>query len=134
MIAVVARGEADVVCGFRAERNDVWNRRAASKFANGIRRLFLHDGVRDTGCSQKVFRREAVELLVPFRGMHRYLPAIFRRAGLRIAEMPVRHRQRAGGVSKYNNWSRAVAGVYDLVGVAWLLNRKIPPPRIETSP
>jgi dolichol-phosphate mannosyltransferase len=134
MIAVVARGEADVVCGFRAERNDVWNRRAASKFANAIRRLFLHDGVRDTGCSQKVFRREAVELLVPFRGMHRYLPAIFRRAGLRIAEMPVRHRQRAGGVSKYNNWSRAVAGVYDLVGVAWLLNRKIPPPRIETSP
>lgn len=133
MVELVERGQADVVCGFRADRHDVWNRRLASKIANGIRRAFLHDGVRDTGCSQKVFRREAAELLVPFHGMHRYLPAIFRRAGLRIAEMPVRHRARQRGISKYTNWSRALVGIYDLIGVAWLLRRKIPPPQIESS-
>ena len=87
-----ARGEADVICGFRERRADTWNRRVASRMANGIRRWFLDDGVRDTGCSQKVFPRHAVELLVPFRGLHRYLPALFKQAGLRIAEVPVRHR------------------------------------------
>ena len=68
-----ARGEADVICGYREQRADTWNRRIASRIANGIRRWFLDDGVRDTGCSQKVFPRHAVELLVPFRGLHRYL-------------------------------------------------------------
>ena len=87
--------------------------------------------MRDTGCSQKVFRREAVQLLVPFRGLHRYLPALFKQAGLRVVETPVRHRTRRAGESKYNNWSRAIAGIYDLIGVAWLLRRKLPPVRIE---
>jgi dolichol-phosphate mannosyltransferase len=82
--------------------------------------------VRDTGCSQKLFPRSAVELLVPFRGLHRYMPALFKQAGLRIAEVPVRHRERRAGVSKYNNWSRALAGIHDLIGVSWLLKRKLP--------
>jgi hypothetical protein len=85
----------------------------------------LNDGVRDTGCSQKVFRRKAVELLIRFRGMHRYLPALFKHAGLRITEAPVRHRSRRAGVSKYNHWSRGVAGAYDLIEVAWLLSRRL---------
>lgn len=131
LLAEFARGEADVVCGYRANRRDTWSRRAASKFANAIRRAFLDDGVRDTGCSQKVFRREAVELLVPFRGLHRYLPALFKKAGLRIAEVPVNHRPRRAGISKYSNWRRALHGIYDLVGVGWLLKRKISPPQIE---
>jgi dolichol-phosphate mannosyltransferase len=129
-----AKGEADVVCGYRANRRDTWSRRIASKLANAIRRAFLDDGVRDTGCSQKVFRRDAVKLLVPFRGLHRYLPAIFTQAGLRISEVPVNHRARTAGVSKYSNFTRAVHGLYDLVGVSWLLNRKIAPPQIETKP
>lgn len=122
-----SKGKADVVCGYRVNRSDTWNRKVASRVANGIRRMFLDDGVRDTGCSQKVFPRGAVNLLAPFRGMHRYLPAIFKRAGLRIAEIPVRHRGRRAGVSKYNNWSRAIQGAYDLVGVGWLLKRTIRP-------
>lgn len=122
-----ARGEADVICGFRERRADAWNRRLASRIANGIRRWFLDDGVRDTGCSQKIFPRHAVELLVPFRGLHRYLPAIFKQAGLRIAEVPVRHRVRRAGASKYTNWSRALVGIHDLIGVGWLLKRKLPP-------
>ena len=134
LLAEFARGQADVVCGYRANRRDTWNRRAASKIANAIRRAFLDDGVRDTGCSQKVFRREAAELLVPFRGLHRYLPAIFKQAGLRIAEVPVNHRPRRAGLSKYSNFTRAIHGIYDLVGVGWLLKRKIAPPETETKP
>lgn len=134
LLAEFAKGHADVVCGYRRRRNDTWRRRGASRIANAIRRFFLDDGVSDTGCSQKVFGREAVELLMPFRGMHRYLPAIFKHAGLRIAEVPVNHRPRRRGQSKYNNWTRAIHGIYDLVGVVWLLNRKIIPPQIETKP
>lgn len=133
LLAEFQRGEADVICGYRTKRNDTWNRRAASRFANALRRRWLDDGVRDTGCSQKVFRREAVELLVPFRGMHRYLPAIFKQAGLKIAEVPVHHRTRRAGTSKYSNWRRALDGVYDLIGVAWLLNRKITPVSMEKT-
>jgi dolichol-phosphate mannosyltransferase len=120
------RGDADVICGYRERRADTWNRRVASRFANRVRRWFLDDVVRDTGCSQKLFPREAVQLLVPFRGLHRYLPAIFKHAGLRIAEVPVPHRERRAGHSKYGNWSRALVGVGDLVGVRWLLTRKLP--------
>ena len=134
LLAEFRKGNADVVCGYRRQRHDSWRRRVASRIANAIRRFFLDDGASDTGCSQKVFRREAVELLVPFRGMHRYLPAIFRHAGLRIVEIPVNHRPRRRGQSKYSNWTRAMHGIYDLVGVAWLLNRKIIPPQIETKP
>lgn len=134
LLAEMAKGRADVVCGFRANRRDTWSRRIASRSANAIRRAFLDDGVRDTGCSQKVFRREAVALLVPFRGLHRYLPAIFKQAGLILVEVPVNHRPRRAGVSKYSNLTRAIHGIYDLIGVGWLLNRKILPPQTETKP
>lgn len=134
LLAKLETGDVDVVCGYRVDRQDPWNRRAASRIANGIRRFFLDDGVRDTGCSQKVFRAEAVNLLVPFRGLHRYLPALFKQAGLRITEVPVAHRPRRAGISNYNNRTRAWDGIYDLVGVAWLLNRKIVPPDSEEKP
>lgn len=133
LLAELRRGEADVVCGYRADRHDVWNRRAASWIANTIRRGFLHDQVRDTGCAQKVFPRWAVDLLVPFRGLHRFLPALFRQAGLRVVELPVNHRSRRAGVTKYTNLRRAVVGLHDLFGVAWLLRRKINPCPLETS-
>lgn len=134
LVRELRAGNADVACGYRARRRDTWSRRAASRIANAIRRAILDDGARDTGCSQKVFRREHAELLVPFRGMHRYLPAIFRQAGLRMVEVEVNHRPRSGGRSKYSNWRRALDGIYDLFGVAWLLERKLPPPTLETKP
>ncbi|KAF0095658.1 MAG: dolichol-phosphate mannosyltransferase [Puniceicoccaceae bacterium 5H] len=133
MVEVVQRGEADVVVGRRAKRRDTWSRRVASKVANRIRRSFLDDGVHDTGCSLKVFKKEAVELLVPFNGLHRYLPAIFKHAGLRMTEIPVNHRARERGTSKYTNWDRALRGIYDLVGVSWLLKRKVVFPAIEDT-
>lgn len=118
--------EVDVVCGYRAKRKDTASRRWASKFANWIRRRFVDDGLRDTGCSLKAFRREAVDHLVPFNGMHRFLAAQFQQAGLRIVETPVNHRGRLAGESKYTNFNRALRGIYDLFGVKWLLNRKVP--------
>jgi len=133
LVGALRESGADVVCGYRAHRHDTWQRRVVSRLGNGIRRAFLHDEARDTGCSQKVFRRELVELLVPFRGLHRYLPAIFRHAGLRVAEVGVNHRARLGGVSKYGNWHRALDGLFDLIGVTWLLDRKLLPPSMETK-
>lgn len=133
LAAMVDAEKVDVVCGYRANRRDTASRRIASRFANRIRRAFLSDGVRDTGCSVKVFRREAVEALVPFNGMHRYLPAIFLQAGFTIAECPVNHRPRMAGDSKYSNWDRALRGIYDLIGVGWLLNRKVKFPQVEQS-
>ncbi|MEM8550255.1 MAG: glycosyltransferase family 2 protein [Verrucomicrobiota bacterium] len=128
---LAALGDNDVVVGYRAKRKDTASRRYASKFANSIRRLFLDDGVRDTGCSLKVFRKEAVQYLVPFNGLHRYLPAIFKKAGLKVAQVPVNHRARTAGISKYTNWERGLRGAYDLIGVSWLLKRKVHYPEIE---
>jgi dolichol-phosphate mannosyltransferase len=128
------RGAADVACGYRVHRRDPWNRRVAALVANGLRRAVLGDGVRDTGCAQKIFPRQAVECLIPFAGMHRYLPALFRAAGLRLVEVPLPHRPRRAGRSRYNNWTRAWHGVHDLVGVRWLLRRRLPAPTLETKP
>ncbi|MDK2963253.1 MAG: hypothetical protein PWQ29_647 [Verrucomicrobiota bacterium] len=131
LIELLRQKDVDVACGYREKRRDIWRRRVASKIANAIRRSILNDGIRDTGCSLKAFRREHVDLLVPFNGLHRYLPAIFKHAGLRIAETPVNHRARTQGVSKYTNWNRALRGIYDLFGVRWLLNRKVVYPKVE---
>jgi len=132
LVDLVRSGECDVAVGRRAKRRDTWSRRAASRIANRIRRAFLQDGVSDTGCSLKVIHRDHVDLLVPFNGLHRYLPAIFTHAGLKIAEIDVNHRERKAGTSKYTNFDRALRGIYDLIGVGWLLKRKVILPRIET--
>ncbi len=120
-----------LICGYRAQRKDTGSRRIASKIANWIRRRFIHDGVRDTGCSLKVFPREAVDHLVAFNGMHRYIPAMMKQAGMNIEETPVNHRGRYAGNSKYTNFERALRGLYDLVGVSWLLKRKV---RFDVAP
>jgi dolichol-phosphate mannosyltransferase len=135
MLEILRTGRADVVYGRRAKRRDTLSKRLASKCANRIRRMFLVDGVHDAGCGIKMFKSEAVEYLVPFNGMHRYMAAIFTKAGLRIEEMSVNHRPRSQGKSKYTNFDRALRGIYDLFGVAWLLRRKVHYPtstRVET--
>jgi len=107
-------------------RRDAWSRRAASRFANAVRRAVLHDGATDTGCSLKAFRRDHLGVMVPFNGLHRYFPAFFVAAGFTIAEVPVRHRARERGATKYTNLGRGIRGIHDLVGVRWLLKRRIP--------
>lgn len=125
LVAELQKGDADVICGYRANRQDTGSRRWVSKIANKIRRAILNDGLKDTGCSVKVFHKSAVDFLVPFNGMHRYLAAFFLQANLKITELPVNHRSRFAGDSKYTNFNRAIRGIYDLFGMRWLMNRKV---------
>ena len=128
LLELIRSGQADFACGIRTPRRDSWQKRVASRIANAIRRSVLLDGAHDTGCSLKVMKREDVRFLVPFKGMHRYLPALLGAAGLKLGEKPVRHRPRRAGVSKYTIAGRAWVGIQDLIGVAWLLRRRVPWP------
>jgi dolichol-phosphate mannosyltransferase len=115
----------DFVCGVRRKRQDSWSRRIGSRWANAIRRLALGDQATDTGCTLKAMRREHVKHLIPFNGMHRYIPALLGGADLKMGEVLVNHRPRRFGVSKYTLGGRALRGVWDLVGVRWYLSRQI---------
>jgi len=115
--------DADVVSGIRSERADTFVRRVSSKLANGTRRLVLGDPVTDIGCSLKAYRREALDSLPFFVGVHRFLPALCYFRGARIAELPVAHRPRRLGLSKYGVGNRLFRGIRDLFGVAWLRSR-----------
>lgn len=116
----------DCVCGYRANRHDTWSRRMQSRIANRVRDMILHDGIRDTGCGTKGFRRACVEHVIPFNGMHRYFAVMMRKAGFSIAECPVSHHARMHGTSKYGLGNRLWRGLYDLVGVRWLQRRYVP--------
>jgi dolichol-phosphate mannosyltransferase len=113
-----------LVAGQRTHRNDPPPRRLASWAANGIRRALLKDGTRDTGCGLKAFRRNAFLALPYFDHMHRFLPALFARDGWRVMLVDVGHRPRRAGRSKYGNFQRALVGVVDVFGVAWLIRRR----------
>lgn len=113
-----------LVAGQRVGRKDTFARRFASRFANGLRARVLRDGTRDTGCGLKAFRRDAFLALPYFDHMHRYLPALFARDGWNIAHVDVAHRPRGGGRSHYSNLQRGIVGIFDLMGVAWLLRRR----------
>ena len=109
--------------GWRVSRQDSGSKRWASKWANAIRARMLRDDTPDTGCGIKLFEREAVLDLPYFDHRHRYLPALMQRAGWQTLSVPVNHRHRTSGVSKYNNLNRALVGIRDLRGVAWLIAR-----------
>ena len=121
------RGESPVAiklfAGWRVDRKDTGSKRWASKFANAIRSRLLRDATPDTGCGIKLFERAAFLDLPYFDHMHRYLPALFQRAGWQVRSVPVNHRPRGSGVSNYNNLNRALVGIADLRGVAWLIRR-----------
>jgi len=109
--------------GWRVQRQDSGSKRWASRVANAIRARMLRDATPDTGCGIKLFEREAFLDLPGFDHMHRYLPALMQRAGWQTVSVPVNHRHRAAGVSKYTNLGRALVGIRDLLGVAWLIQR-----------
>jgi dolichol-phosphate mannosyltransferase len=115
--------EVKLFAGWRVNRQDTGSKRWASKVANAIRSRMLRDSTPDTGCGIKLFEREAFLDLPYFDHMHRYLPALMQRAGWKTISVPVNHRHRASGVSKYNNLNRALVGLRDLRGVAWLIVR-----------
>jgi glycosyltransferase involved in cell wall biosynthesis len=123
--ALVAKLEScDVCCGFRAKRQDTWSKRYGSRLANAVRNRALRETIRDTGCTLKAFHAEwARSLPMQFRGMHRFLPALMALAGARIEEIPVNHRPRAAGQSKYTNWGRLKETLWDLWAVRWMQKR-----------
>jgi len=124
LLAEIERG-ADLVCGYRAQRKDTFVKRVTSRVANFVRSRFTKDGVRDTGCTLKAMRRECIGALLPFKGMHRFIPALVKGGGYRLVEIPVNHRPRKFGQSKYGLGNRAIRATTDMFGVRWLLSRRL---------
>jgi glycosyltransferase involved in cell wall biosynthesis len=124
LLAEISRG-ADLVCGYRARRKDTLLKRITSRVANFVRSRFTRDGVRDTGCTLKAIRRDCIGALVPFKGMHRFIPALVKGAGYRLVEIPVNHLPRRFGQSKYGLGNRALRATIDMFGVRWLLSRRL---------
>jgi dolichol-phosphate mannosyltransferase len=137
--ALLARAEAEtaagagllLIAGHRTRRRDSFVKRITSRMANGIRAGLLGDATPDTGCGLKMFTRAAFLELPAFDHMHRFLPALFIRAGGRVFSVPVNHRPRTRGASKYGTLDRLWVGIFDLVGVFWL-QRRWKRPVIET--
>ena len=116
-------GRLGLVQGLRTQRRDPLSKRLASRFANGLRARLLKDDCPDSGCGLKVVRRDLYEALPYFDSRHRYIPALVRGWGWDAIYLPVNHRERRAGVSKYTNWRRGLVGIVDLAGVIWLLRR-----------
>lgn len=130
LLELVQSGECDVASGWRRKRRDSFLRRVSTRIANGVRKVFLRDGMNDSASSMKVYRREVLEHLPVFNGMHRFFPAIAKMRGFRVLEMPVNHRPRAHGQAKYGLWNRVFRATIDMFGVAWLRRRAV---RIEAG-
>ena len=112
-----------MIAGNRSKRQDSWLRKMSSRIANAVRQGLLHDDCSDTGCGLKLFPRETFLRLPHFDHLHRFMPALFKRAGSRIVNVPVNHRPRMRGQSKYGVGNRLWVGIVDLFGVRWLQRR-----------
>ena len=117
------RERADLIAGIRSDRRDPALRRAMSRVANAVRRVLLRDGVSDTGCSLKLFRREVARSFLPIRSMYSFLPAFALAAGYTVHEVGVGHRPRRVGNSKYGFAVMAVRPLLDLLALSWVLRR-----------
>lgn len=117
--------DCDLVCGWRSKRKDPWNKKIISKLANRVRGKLCADGMHDTGCSLKIYRREALKKIKMYRGMHRFLPALFQIEGFRVKEVPVAHRPRVKGKTKYHFFNRFVGPIVDMFVVRWMRSKKL---------
>ncbi len=127
-------GERLMIAGLRAKRRDTYIRRLSSRIANRIRSGMLKDDTPDTGCGLKVFPRQAFLDFPRFDHMHRFMPALMIRLGGRVMSVPVNHRPRERGTSKYGVWNRLWVGIVDLFGVMWLQSRGSKPQVVEETP
>lgn len=125
LLARLESSGSDMVIGVRVNRRDTWSRRMQSKIGNGVRNWITGDRITDTGCSLKLVRREAIEHVRLFTGMHRFLPTLVRYAGYRVVEEPVNHRPRQFGQSKYGAMNRAFRGLADCFAVRWMGTRML---------
>ena len=117
--------EYDMACGWRVKRNDPWIRRVSSTVANTVRNALSQEQIKDTGCSLKAYRRECLERIRLYHGMHRFLPTLFRMEGFRVVEVPVSHAPRRAGRSKYNIRNRLLPSFLDLLAVRWMKRRRL---------
>ncbi len=115
----------DAACGWRARREDSWVRRVSSRIANAVRNALTGDEVRDSGCTFRAIRRECLTDLRLYSGFHRFLPTLLRLEGYRVIEVPVNHRPRRFGRSKYGIRNRMLRGLYDLLIVRWMKRRHL---------
>ena len=116
----------DCVCGSRIKsraQGDSWVRQLSSKIANGVRNRLTREDVSDSACSYRVFKRECAASLKFFRGMHRFLPTLFKIEGYRVTEIPIRHHARFSGKSHYGVWNRLFEASWDLFAVRWMQKR-----------
>lgn len=125
MMSKLAGTAADMVIGVRVNRADTWSRRMQSRIGNGVRNWITGDRITDTGCSLKLVKREAIDRVHLFTGMHRFLPTLVRYAGYKVVEMPVNHRARQFGQSKYGAMNRAFRGLADCFAVRWMGKRML---------
>jgi len=127
LVAPVRSGATDCACGWRISRSagDGAFRRLQSRVANAIRNALSGEDIRDSGCTFRAFRRECVERVKLYRGMHRFLPTLIRLEGFRVTEIPVGNRPRMHGRSKYGMWNRAFAALRDLFAVRWMRTRVV---------
>ncbi len=116
--------ECDLVCGIRVNRKDSWSKKLTSRIANPIRSAFCKDGVKDSGCSLKAYRRSCFDHIKMYNGMHRFLPSLFRVEGMRIKEVPVNHRPRTKGKTKYTFFNR-YSSIIDMFAVHWMSKRQL---------
>lgn len=115
----------DVAIGWRRDRKDPWSKRIISKVANKVRNWFTGECVKDTGCGLKAFKRECIEKIHRFDGMHRFFPTLVKMHGYTVAEVPVRHRPRRHGRTHYNILNRSLRPMADLLAVRWLQKRTL---------
>lgn len=125
MMRQLESSAADMVIGVRVNRQDTWARKLQSRIGNGVRNWITGDQITDTGCSLKLVKREAVQRVALFTGMHRFLPTLVRFQGYKVVEMPVNHRARRFGVSKYGAMNRAFRGLIDCLAVRWMSKRAL---------
>ena len=123
MMRKLEESAADMVIGVRVNRHDTWSRKMQSKIGNGVRNWITNDHITDTGCSLKLVKREAIDRVRLYTGMHRFLPTLVRMQGYKVVEMPVNHRARQFGVSKYGAMNRAFRGLADCLAVRWMSKR-----------
>lgn len=116
---------ADLVCGRRIQRRDSLNKKFFSWLGNSVRSRICQDGVKDTGCSLKVFRTLCFDKIKMYQGMHRFLPALFKIEGFRVTEVAVNHRHRKHGTTKYNIFNRSFNTISDMFAVHWMRKRHL---------
>jgi dolichol-phosphate mannosyltransferase len=117
--------EYDMVTGWRQKREDSWVKRKTSKIANRIRNSLSGESIRDSGCTLRAYKRECLRNLKMYKGMHRFMPTLVKIEGFRVIEIPIAHRARQFGVSKYTTWNRMWSAFADLLAVRWMKSRHI---------